>query len=165
MRGHQYYRGNKVTALDISQNGAFITALVAGSNKNRYHVNILLQSQPGGHVLVNGECSCPVGYNCKHVVATLIKAQAEPLLEVPAPANTALPNATDLPYEISIWLNEVSRAAMPVLGRDNLPVNVLQRLLYVLKLNDSKPAGVGVTFFTARLLKAGGFGKIGRAHV
>lgn len=159
MRGHQYYRENKVTALDISQNGAFITALVAGSNKNRYHVNILLQAQPGGHVLVNGECSCPVGYNCKHVVATLIKAKAEPLLEVPAPANTALPNATDLPYEISIWLNEVSRAAMPVLGRDNLPVNVLQRLLYVLKLSDSKPARVEVTFFTARLLKAGGFGK------
>ncbi|CAG9932310.1 DEAD/DEAH box helicase [Candidatus Nitrotoga arctica] len=158
-RGHQYYRENKVTALGISQNGAFITALVAGSNKNRYHVNILLQVQPGGHVLVNGECSCPVGYNCKHVVATLIKAQAESPLEVPAPADKASPNVTDLPYEISIWLNEVSRAAMPTLSRDSLPVNVLQRLLYVLKLSDSKPARVEVTFFTARLLKAGGFGK------
>ena len=158
-RGHHYYRENKVTALGISQNGAFITALVAGSNNNRYHVNILLQAQPEGHVLVNGECSCPVGYNCKHVVATLIKAQAESPLEVFAPADKALPNVTDLPYEISIWLNEVSRAAIPTLGRDSLPVNVLQRLLYVLKLSDSKPARVEVTFFTARLLKAGGFGK------
>ena len=145
--------------LDISQNGAFISALVAGSNNNRYHVNILLQAQPGAHVLINGECSCPVGYNCKHVVATLIKAQAESPLEVPALADKALPNVTDLPYEISIWLNEVSLAAMPKLGRDSLPVNVLQRLLYVLKLSDSKPARVEVTFFTARLLKTGGFGK------
>jgi hypothetical protein len=158
-RGHQYYRENKITVLDISQNGAFISALVAGSNNNRYHVNILLQAQPGGHVLVNGECSCPVGYNCKHVVATLIKAQAESPLEVPALADKALPNVTDLPYEIAIWLNEVSRAAMPTLGRDSLPVNVLRRLLYVLKLSDSKPTRVDVTFFTARLLKAGGFGK------
>ena len=145
--------------LYISQNGAFISALVAGSNNNRYHVNILLQAQPGAHVLINGECSCPVGYNCKHVVATLIKAQAESPLEVPALADKALPNVTDLPYEISIWLNEVSLAAMPKLGRDSLPVNVLQRLLYVLKLSDSKPARVEVTFFTARLLKTGGFGK------
>lgn len=145
--------------LYISQNGAFISALVAGSNNNRYHVNILLQAQPGAHVLINGECSCPVGYNCKHVVATLIKAQAESPLETPALADKALPNVTDLPYEISIWLNEVSLAAMPKLGRDSLPVNVLQRLLYVLKLSDSKPARVEVTFFTARLLKTGGFGK------
>ncbi|MDP1679815.1 MAG: SWIM zinc finger family protein, partial [Candidatus Nitrotoga sp.] len=158
-RGRQYDRENKVTALGISQNGALVTARVAGSNENRYHVNILLQAQPGGHVLVNGECSCPVGYNCKHVVAALIKAQAESPLEVPAPAEKALPNVTDLPYEISIWLNEVARAAIPTLGRDSLPVNVLQRLLYVLKLSDNKPARVEVTFFTARLLKAGGFGK------
>jgi SNF2 family DNA or RNA helicase len=159
MRGHQYYRENQVSALGISQNGTFITALVAGSNNNRYHVNILLQAQAGGHVLVNGDCSCPVGFNCKHVVATLIKAQVESPLEVPPPTDKALPNGTDLPYEISIWLNEVSRAAMPTLGLDSLPLNVLQRLLYVLKLSDSKPARVEVTFFTARLLKAGGYGK------
>ncbi|MEO7780631.1 MAG: DEAD/DEAH box helicase [Candidatus Nitrotoga sp.] len=158
-RGRQYYRENKVTTLDISQNGDSVSALVEGSNKNRYHVNILLQAQPGGHVFVQGECSCPVGYNCKHIVATLIKAQAEPPLEASEQTDITSPNVTDLPYEISIWLNELSRTATPALGRDSLPVNVLQRLLYVLKLSDSKPARVEVTFFTARLLKAGGFGK------
>ncbi|MFZ1547287.1 MAG: DEAD/DEAH box helicase [Candidatus Nitrotoga sp.] len=159
MRGRQYYRENRVSTLNISPNGDLITALVAGSNNNYYHVNILLQAQLGGHVFVNGECSCPVGFNCKHVVATLIKAQAESPLEVPAPADKPSPNITGLPYEISIWLNDVSRAAMPTLGRDNLPLNVSQRLLYVLTLSDSKPEKVDVTFFTARLLKAGGFGK------
>lgn len=158
-RGRQYYRENKVTALSTSPNGALVTALVAGSNKNQYHVNILLQAKPEGHVLVNGECSCPVGYNCKHVVATLIKAQAESPREVQAPADQVSPNVTDLPDEISIWLNEMARVAIPTLDRDTLPANVSQRLLYVLKLNDSKPAGVAVAFFTARLLKAGGFGK------
>jgi len=158
-RGRQYYRENKITALDISQNGDLVTALVAGSNNNHYRVNILLQVQPKGHMLVNGNCSCPVAYNCKHVVATLIKAQAESPLVVPAPADKTSPNVTGISDEISIWLNDVSRAAIPTLGRDTLPVHVLQRLLYVLKLNDSKPAGVEVTFFTARLLKAGGYGK------
>ncbi|RFC37459.1 MAG: Superfamily II DNA or RNA helicase, SNF2 family [Candidatus Nitrotoga sp. LAW] len=158
-RGRQYYRENKVTALSTSPNGALVTALVAGSNKNRYHVNILLQAKPGGHVLVNGECSCPVGYNCKHVAATLIKAQAESPREIQAPADKVSPNVTDLPDEISIWLNEMARVAIPTLDRDTLPANVSQRLLYVLKLNDSKPVGVAVAFFTARLLKAGGFGK------
>lgn len=158
-RGRQYYRENKVTALSTSPNGALVTALVTGSNKNRYHVNILLQAKPGGHVLVNGKCSCPVGYNCKHVAATLIKAQAESPREAQAPADKVSPNMTDLPDEISIWLNEMARVAISTLDRDTLPANVSQRLLYVLKLNDSKPAGVAVTFFTARLLKAGGFGK------
>jgi len=158
-KGRQYYRENKVTELVIHQNGTLVTALVAGSSKNRYHVNILLQAQPGGHVSVTGECSCPVGYNCKHVAATLIKAQAESLHEAPVTAAKTSPDVTGLSYEISNWLNEVARATMPTLGRDTLPVNVLQRLLYVLKLSDSKPERVEVTFFTARLLKAGGFGK------
>ncbi|CAH1905277.1 Helicase [Candidatus Nitrotoga sp. HW29] len=163
-RGRQYYRENKVTALNISPNGALVTALVAGSNKNRYHVHIILQAEPGGHIFVNGECTCPIGYNCKHVAATLIKAQAESPLKVPAPANKATPNVTDLPDEISTWLNEVARAAIPALGRDTLPTSELQRLLYILKLNDGKPAAVEVTFFTARLLKAGGFGKKTHHH-
>jgi len=159
MRGRQYYLENRITALNISPNGDLITALVAGSNKNHYQVNILLHAQLGGHVFVNGECSCPIGYNCKHVVATLIKAQAESPLEVTAPAEKPSPNVTGLPDEISIWLNDMSRAAIPTLGRDYLPLNVSQRLLYVLTLGESKPEKVDVTFFTARLLKAGGFGK------
>ena len=158
-QGLQYYRENKVTSLDISQNGALVTAFVAGSNKNRYHVHIFLQAEPEGHIFINGECSCPVGYNCKHVAATMIKAQTESPLEVPAPADKASLNVTGLPDDISIWLNELARVAIPKLGRDTLPVNVLQRLLYVLKLNGRKPAGVEVTFFTARLLKTGSFGK------
>ena len=159
MRGRQYYLENRITALNISPNGDLVTALVAGSNKNHYQVNILLHAQLGGHVFVNGECSCPVGYNCKHVVATLIKAQAESPLEVPAPSEKPSPNVMGLPDEISIWLNDMSRAAIPTLGRDYLPLNVSQRLLYVLTLGESKPEKVDVTFFTARLLKAGGFGK------
>ncbi|CAH1189737.1 Superfamily II DNA or RNA helicase, SNF2 family [Candidatus Nitrotoga sp. BS] len=159
MRGRQYYLENRITALNISPNGDLVTALVAGSNKNHYQVNILLHAQLGGHVFVNGECSCPVGYNCKHVVATLIKAQAESPLEVPAPSEKPSPNVMGLPDEISIWLNDMSRAVIPTLGRDYLPLNVSQRLLYVLTLGESKPEKVDVTFFTVRLLKAGGFGK------
>ena len=159
IRGYQYYRDNKVSTLDISPNGTCITTLVAGSNNNRYRVNILLQTQPTGQVLVSGGCSCPIGHNCKHVVATLIKAQAELPLENPASTDQSISNISDLPHEISLWLTAVSRAALPALNRDHLPENILQRLLYVLNLKDGKPAGIEVKFFTARLLKAGGYGK------
>ncbi|MBS4099069.1 MAG: DEAD/DEAH box helicase [Sulfuricella sp.] len=158
-RGLAYYQAGKVTALDIQQDGRLITALVAGSGANRYRVYIQVREQAAGRVQIDGECGCPLAFNCKHVVAALLKAQVQEIAAAPLAQTRQTPGEAPLPHEISAWLSEMARATLPAPGRDELPEDVLQRLLYVLSLSTSAVPRLEVAFFTSRLLKAGGFGK------
>lgn len=62
--------------------GEFLTALVQGSRAHPYRVRIeLLAGRKGSWV--EGSCTCPVGYNCKHVAAVLMAGLApEPDLDL-----------------------------------------------------------------------------------
>ncbi len=163
-RGRAYFRDGKVITLEIQKDGGLIAAVVAGSGGNGYRVYIRLQAQPGGGTRIEGECSCPVGFNCKHVAAALLHAQAVSLSAAPlrvAQMRVATQNPAEpaLPYEITSWLNEIELATRPPKDRDAPSDDVPQRLLYVLKAGNVRPPRLEVHFFTTRLLKAGGFGK------
>ncbi|QKE38355.2 DEAD/DEAH box helicase [Ferrovum myxofaciens] len=168
-RGRAYSRNGKVITLEIPKDGSLISAVVGGSGGNRYRVYIRFQAQPGGGTRIEGECSCPVGYNCKHVVAALLSARALSLS--PAPTNAAQTDFAEkksdepaLPHEITTWLKEIELATRPTIDRDILSDDVPQRLLYVLRNSRSTPPQLEVHFFTTKLLKAGGFGKASPHH-
>ena len=49
------------------------TAVTQGSGNNQYRQDILLTyPEPGSPPELDGQCSCPVGYNCKHVVSACL---------------------------------------------------------------------------------------------
>jgi len=50
-----------------------IKSTVRGSEKNIYHTDIIVNLK-GRAISVDGYCSCPMDYNCKHVAASLIEA-------------------------------------------------------------------------------------------
>ncbi|MGV8844415.1 MAG: DEAD/DEAH box helicase [Pseudomonas sp.] len=52
------------------------SASCQGSSEQRYRQQIKLQDQ-GGRWRVEGRCSCPVRFNCKHVVAALLTLEAQ----------------------------------------------------------------------------------------
>lgn len=62
------------------------------------------QAENGGRAVV-GQCSCPVGYNCKHVVALLFTLNARSAL---SPERRA---AKGLPLELRAWLSRAERLA------------------------------------------------------
>jgi len=72
-RGMSYYAEDRVDDLDIEikNNSEIITASVEGGGERIYQVQIVLKTR-FNKLTIDGECTCPVGFNCKHVVATLL---------------------------------------------------------------------------------------------
>ncbi|MEI2765085.1 MAG: DEAD/DEAH box helicase [Dermatophilaceae bacterium] len=77
-RGAAYAASGRVGDLEFTPHG-HLRAAVRGSQRAAYRVLVI----PDGATF-DGDCTCPVGYNCKHVVAALLLARA--------PSRTAPPD-------------------------------------------------------------------------
>jgi superfamily II DNA or RNA helicase len=157
-RGLGYFRKGMVLKAQIPADGRVVTGKVRGSYVSSYEQHIDI-SPTGRFVDISGSCSCPVGYNCKHVVAVLLQGLQEP--QKPAPVSAALPAATLRP-EVKSWLEALEKmAAAPESDPNAYPEDIQQRLVYVLDPSDlrgtpgSGPAAMKV--YSTRLLKAGGY--------
>ena len=93
-RGLDYARKGRVRGIGVAGNGDIISAQSKGSGARIYQTMVFRKQhdQRGPEAWV-GNCSCPVGANCKHVAALLITArslaQEEP--DVAAPAGQVAP--------------------------------------------------------------------------
>lgn len=76
-RALELYRTQKVLNLEIAPEGDYwvLTGEVQGSAKVPYLVSIELKRSANGRILEwDSDCTCPVGYQCKHGAALMIKA-------------------------------------------------------------------------------------------
>ena len=93
-RGLDYARKGRVRGISVAGDGDIISAQSKGSGAHTYQTMVFRKQhdQRGPEAWV-GNCSCPVGANCKHVAALLITArslaQEEP--DVAAPAGQVAP--------------------------------------------------------------------------
>ena len=80
-RGKQYQRLGMVSHVKVMGEGALFTQLNASVNGTEiapYKQNIRITWRPDYRSAdIEGSCSCPVGYNCKHVAAVCIAYQNE----------------------------------------------------------------------------------------
>ncbi len=117
-RGRDYARRDLVVSLDPLSEKVF-TAQVSNGRGTTYRQRITF-----GDGLVDGQCSCPVGYNCKHVAAVMMTWAARH----PARPSLAPP--------LQGWLRRVKESAaatqLPETRSEDYPDNVKDRLLYVL---------------------------------
>ncbi|MDB5949359.1 MAG: helicase, partial [Massilia sp.] len=81
-RGHGYARSGKVRKLVVSDDATRIDSTVSGSGGHLYRQSIDVRNDRKG-VRFEGACSCPMEYNCKHVVAALLSY----LEQAPAPSH------------------------------------------------------------------------------
>lgn len=95
-RGRQYAAAGRVHEVGLEEDGDLLhlDGQVAGTHD--YLVGITLHGS-ASRPRVDGECSCPVGWNCKHVVAVLLTARdardvRDPL---PSPARPPLARVAD----------------------------------------------------------------------
>jgi len=121
---------------------------VRGSGGRVYQCIVQLQRDDSGELTVVGQCSCPVGYNCKHVAATLLSLGDRS-------AQRSQPDASSgLPPEVRNWLSHVERVAASA-AYDNP-----QRLLYLLRCEERFGLKqILVHVVRIRQLAAGGYGK------
>ncbi|WP_299579569.1 DEAD/DEAH box helicase [uncultured Microbulbifer sp.] len=153
VRGKDYFRNGKVQAFNVSHGGKTITGKVSGSYASHYNLQIEIIEDPVmGGFEIDGECSCPVGYNCKHVAAVLMAAVNEI-----QKTSKLVSNSTNW----ESWQNNIIGKQ-----RETVLDSPSQRdLLYTLDWDDRySPAHARVNVYSARPLKKGGYGKPQREY-
>ncbi|MEA2047078.1 MAG: DEAD/DEAH box helicase [Campylobacterota bacterium] len=71
-KGFNYYRQNRVESYALfnrDNNTAFVRGKVVGSKTYKQHIEF----SNFKNLQIEGDCTCPVGYRCKHVVAVLFE--------------------------------------------------------------------------------------------
>lgn len=139
-RGRDYSRRGFVRSVDALPNG-HLQARVTNDRGRSYQQHIAVQGD-----LVEGICSCPVGYNCKHVAAALITWSERGSPGV----------GTGLSFETRNWLQSLATYAPrsePATERpQDYPDTVKDRLLYVLMPSGSQ---VKIDIYKGRINAAG----------
>jgi len=78
-RGRNYFEKGMVINLTVASEGALfvqLNAAVKGSQKDPYRQNIRIVWRPDYSAAeIEGDCTCPIGYNCKHVAAVCLMYQ------------------------------------------------------------------------------------------
>jgi superfamily II DNA or RNA helicase len=151
-RGKSYHLQGR-TVLDlVEEQGEFLhlRATTRGSGRNRYQQEVYIGNFRGG-LDIEGDCSCPVGFNCKHVVAAcLAYREREPAPEAQASGASAF----------SQWLGGLSGAAP---GQTMEIGWSKEYLLYHLALANNG-GGIRIDFGVARVRQDGTFGKERNLH-
>ena len=111
IRGLEYFQSNQVLSLDYDtvSNGIQLIGSTNGSYSNTYNQKILLDSSTN-QINIAGSCSCPVNYNCKHVVAICLQYKTE--IENPKrwPRQPVEKKVSDQ-NNISRWLDKLTSSA------------------------------------------------------
>ncbi|WP_103449824.1 DEAD/DEAH box helicase [Pseudomonas putida] len=98
-RAERYAEEGKVEIESCS--GAIIEANCKGSEGNHYRQTITVNAV-NGRCHVRGQCSCPVGHNCKHCAAALFLLSD--------PYSTPAQSQGTLPAELQRWLTDLEQA-------------------------------------------------------
>ncbi|WP_299821471.1 DEAD/DEAH box helicase [uncultured Jannaschia sp.] len=138
LRGRDYAQRGHVVSVEPLEDGA-LRGRVSNGRGDSYQQRITLSPS-----LVNGICSCPVGHNCKHVVAALV-IWAERQNE-----------RQGLAAPVQSWLARVKdckpTTQQPEPRPEDYPTNAKDRLLYVLTPHGPQ---VKIDIFKGRINAAG----------
>lgn len=172
-KGQYYYAMGRVNPLrftSFSDTHLKIETEVQGSRKPPYAVQITLRYNQQGDVAIAGDCACPMGYPCKHVVAALLALQKDrpsnPLSDAASSTMDAdrLKNieisqenkmASSKNPSFEHWIKQVETLLTP--APSIIESNSPYRLLYRLRAKTYGAPGLTLDLILARSLKKGGY--------
>jgi superfamily II DNA or RNA helicase len=162
--GIAYQRSGRVGHFKFDAASGTIEGRVRGSGGNSYRQTIMVR--PGGKrgPTISGACSCPVGFNCKHVAAVLVAFQGTQPAPGIAGATREPPTAAGPPAlapEVVAWLRALETVEES--ESEDYPDNVRRRLLYVLGPGPYS-GGLMVTLRSIELKRDGQPSGEGRPH-
>jgi len=138
-RGEQYYNEQKIESLKITKFSLDDTKLhgvVAGSQDNIYEQTVSIGYNINNQYELHGRCSCPVGRNCKHVVAIVLAYKKHE-------------SSVDLSDSEKIWLKDIVEVELSGLHSEKK-----EFISYLLK-KENKLNTVSVHFQLTHLLESG----------
>lgn len=158
-RGVSIYDQHKVHRVGYDDNNNLLLGEVQGSSALPYHQRISLQMR-NGKLIIDGACDCPIGRNCKHVIAVLIHALHTPPAQTDTAPEFTVNTKLLKPKPVNSaqnWLAQINDALAEVEAPDYPPTEAY-RLIYVLS-PVAYGTGLKVRLMRSRLKKDGGFGK------
>ena len=187
-RGEGYQRQRMVKRWKVAASNdtsLTIESEVRGSYEGAYDQQIVI-ALDRRTLTIEGECSCPVGFNCKHVAAVMIEAtpriadQLSGLAGLPAPDEDDGAGERELPYvqarpahrrpgsdanaplprDINIWLDRLASAYARSEDPNTYPDGVPERIVYA--INCDRNAGgsyANVRAFQVRMRQDGSYSK------
>ncbi|CAN7586958.1 SNF2-related protein [Massilia sp. LjRoot122] len=150
-RGAAYDRQGAV--LYVWDDEDVIEGEVAGSGANIYSQEIRVGADRHG-VRFDGACTCPMNYNCKHVVAVLLAALRQPGDE----PGSSLP-AVAIPVAAERWLQQFATVQWAMQQSAAPASSQGHRLVYVLA-PDQRDGALRLHLCKARLRKDGSIGGV-----
>ncbi|MCM2292262.1 DEAD/DEAH box helicase [Allorhizobium sp. BGMRC 0089] len=167
-RGLAYHRSGKVTSINRTGANSF-KASVQGSERKPYTQTCSIVTDKNGRASIQGECTCPIGFNCKHVAAAVLTAKARDLLHdaPPRPDGANLKRTTAASNEtitmdpaIADWLNALEKASRTL--RTDYDSDIGQRLYYIFDQETIRRPATTIAvpvlrFLSVRILKDGSF--------
>jgi superfamily II DNA or RNA helicase len=152
-RGVQYLRQNAVIRALWNQSAAALVGTVRGQHRSSYTATARFSPDGGVYRFDRGECSCPMRYNCKHVVALVLSlAGPEAAGNGAGPGDTAGPK----PWERSLGALLQAGHAGPVTGSDKMPLAIELTLGTAHYQQRSRSAAAGTPArLLARLVRPG----------
>ncbi|MDF1485851.1 DEAD/DEAH box helicase [Ramlibacter sp. H39-3-26] len=168
-RGLDIYRSQQVldyTLQPASSSEWHIEGEVQGSERAPYETSVLLEIGGAGRVtLFHGDCSCPVGSNCKHAVALALKAAYKAGgAQAPAPPAPPQQSADQARQQVGQWLGlfDVVEPAIPA-----SPAATADRFVYLLAERKQRSANsptLTLAWGYSRPLKRGGWTRVKQPH-
>lgn len=168
MRGFAYYKSNKVIKYDSNKRidaddmTISISSVVKGSGRSVYTQSITMTKSYTRNppvLTIVGKCSCPVGYNCKHVAAVCISYANNTSMESSSSSNHD--NRVDETQLIDNWLNNLKKS-FPKGDEIELSDNESSKkdyfLTYRLQADSSYQKG-RLSFYKSKFLKNGTISK------
>ena len=113
-KGRTYHARGAVRELVAGKH--VLTALVKGTRPHPYMVTIPLDSGTGMPEPLEGNCTCPVGTSCKHMVAALL-AFAGDRRKAPGPLPVGPPRAPPSPGGAAARAQTTRESVLAELGR------------------------------------------------
>lgn len=139
-RGEDYYTQDRVFRIKISEldkthvsEGVRVLACTKGRERHQYKQEIIL-TRAKHAVDINGACTCPMHYNCKHVAAVCIN-----LIQDAATMDTDHRSPDNI--RLNAWFSNLTRVVNE--NRQHLPAPHQEFLIYLLKLRGKPDTGTG----------------------
>lgn len=146
-QGRDYFKNSQVEELNFKADKCTIDAQVMGSSPKPHQVSISYDEFD-----IDGDCDCPLQFNCQHVAAALYAVLAE---------TSRLPRKKrkkkEEPVPFHSWLGVSGQSTTTTLSRNDYPSDVRQRLLYIIR--PDRKQRLRVHFESIRLLKDDKYGK------
>lgn len=139
-RGVDVERQGKVVHISIAADGRTLKGQVRGSSGKTYRQVVTIRHGHGPQGLdLRGHCSCPVGEDCKHVVALCLSA-AEKIVARGEPQQPVPPTPAIADHQIAHWLRRVEAAERAEVGNaEEYSPTVRDRLIYVISQSGTGP--------------------------